>query len=42
MMSWGSQALVLEPESLGKEIRAEAMELLGRYGKKMKEMPVRV
>jgi predicted DNA-binding transcriptional regulator YafY len=32
VMSWGSKALVLEPESLREEIRAEAEVLLGKYG----------
>jgi len=30
-MSWGSHALVLEPESLRNEIRAEAEAMLNRY-----------
>jgi len=32
-MSWGSHALVLEPEALRDEIRAEAEILLNRYEK---------
>jgi len=32
VMSWGSKAEVIEPESLRDEIRAEAEALLGRYG----------
>jgi predicted DNA-binding transcriptional regulator YafY len=31
IMSWGSHALVLEPESLREEIRAEAEAMLGKY-----------
>jgi predicted DNA-binding transcriptional regulator YafY len=31
IMSWGSHALVLEPESLRDEIRAEAEAMLGKY-----------
>jgi len=31
VMSWGSHALVLEPESLRNEIRAEAEAMLNRY-----------
>jgi len=30
-MSWGSHALVLEPESLREEIRAEVEVILHRY-----------
>jgi predicted DNA-binding transcriptional regulator YafY len=33
IMSWGSHALVLEPESLKEEIRAETELMLDRYGK---------
>jgi predicted DNA-binding transcriptional regulator YafY len=32
VMSWGSKALVLEPESLREEIRAEAEAVVGKYG----------
>jgi predicted DNA-binding transcriptional regulator YafY len=32
VMSWGSKALVLEPESLREEIRAESESLLGKNG----------
>jgi predicted DNA-binding transcriptional regulator YafY len=32
VMSWGSKALVLEPESLREEIRAESEVLLAKYG----------
>lgn len=32
VMSWGSRALVLEPESLREEIRDECETLLGKYG----------
>jgi len=31
VMSWGASALVLEPESLGDEIRAEAKAILEKY-----------
>jgi len=31
VMRWGSHALVLEPESLRNEIRAEAEAMLNRY-----------
>jgi predicted DNA-binding transcriptional regulator YafY len=34
IMSWGSQALVLKPESLREEIRAEAEETAQRYGRR--------
>ena len=33
IMNWGSKALVLAPESLRKEIRAEAAAMLENYGK---------
>jgi len=36
-MSWGPHALVLEPESLRDEIRAEAEMMLGRYEKEMEK-----
>jgi predicted DNA-binding transcriptional regulator YafY len=44
VMSWGSQAMVLEPESLRNEIRAETRRLLGKYEKETKAdgIPVRV
>jgi predicted DNA-binding transcriptional regulator YafY len=32
VMSWGAKALVLEPDSLRQEIRAESEALLGKYG----------
>jgi predicted DNA-binding transcriptional regulator YafY len=32
VMSWGSKALFLEPESLREEIKAESESLLGKYG----------
>jgi len=32
VMSWGSKAEVLDPQSLREEIRAEAEVLLGKYG----------
>ena len=32
VMSWGSKALVLEPDSLREKIRSESEELLGKYG----------
>jgi len=31
-MSWGSKALVLEPESLRDEIRTETKAMLKKYG----------
>ena len=42
-MSWGSHALILEPDSLGDEIRTEAEELVNRYGRKrvMEEKPLK-
>ncbi|MCD6306399.1 MAG: hypothetical protein J7M32_08940 [Deltaproteobacteria bacterium] len=41
-MSWGSHAMVLDPESLRDEIRAEAETMLHRYGRKAekKERPM--
>ena len=33
IMSWGSHAMVLNPESLREEIRTEAERLLNRYEK---------
>ena len=33
IMSWGSKALVVEPESLRDEIRAEAQTMPEKYGK---------
>ena len=43
-MSWGSRALVLEPESLREEIRAEAEAMLHRYEREVerKERPTEV
>jgi len=32
IMSWGSHALVLEPESLKNEVRAEAERVIEGYG----------
>jgi predicted DNA-binding transcriptional regulator YafY len=32
-MSWGSKALVLEPETLREEIRVEAEAMAEKYGK---------
>ena len=32
VMSWGSKALALEPDSLREEIRAESEAPLGKYG----------
>jgi len=40
IMSWGSQARVLEPESLRDEIRAEAMAILDRHHAELKEKPL--
>ena len=42
-MSWGSNALVLEPNSLRDEIRVEAEKMLEKYGKTGEELeePVR-
>jgi len=37
IMSWGSHALVLEPESLRQEIRAEADTVLAKYAKAVEE-----
>jgi len=37
IMSWGSHALVLEPESLRDEIRAEADAVLAKYAKAVEE-----
>ncbi len=37
IMSWGSHALVLEPESLREEIRAETELMLDRYEKEVKK-----
>lgn len=37
IMSWGSHALVLEPESLQDEIRAEADAVLAKYAKAVEE-----
>ena len=41
--SWGSQAMVLEPESLREEIRAEAEAMQDKYSKADEELekPVR-
>ena len=33
IMSWGSKALILEPESLKDEIRAEAEAMIEKYAK---------
>jgi hypothetical protein len=33
IMNWGSKAMVLEPESLKKEIKTEAEAMLQRYSK---------
>jgi len=41
IMSWGSQARVLEPESLKDEIRAEAMAILDRHHTELEEKPLR-
>ena len=44
VMSWGSKAQVLEPESLREEIRAESEALLGKSGgwrKRGLPLPVR-
>lgn len=38
IMSWGANALVLEPESLRDEIRAETNTLLGKYEEDMKSL----
>ncbi|MEJ2025770.1 MAG: WYL domain-containing protein, partial [Deltaproteobacteria bacterium] len=40
ILGWGADALVLEPESLREEIRAEAMAILDRYHAAPKEKPV--
>ncbi len=37
LMSWGSHALVLGPESLREEIRMEAESLLNRYEKEVEK-----
>ena len=41
IMSWGSQALVLEPESLMDEIREEAEAMLERYNSEREGKPLR-
>ncbi len=41
ILGWGANALVLEPESLREEIRAEAMAILDRHHAAPKEKPVR-
>jgi hypothetical protein len=33
IMSWGASALVLEPESLGEQIKTEIQEMNRRYAK---------
>jgi len=38
IMSWGSHALVLEPESLRSEIKGEAESVLENYGKRAEEL----
>jgi hypothetical protein len=38
IMSWGSHALVLEPESLGNKIKAEAERVIGNYEREAKNM----
>jgi predicted DNA-binding transcriptional regulator YafY len=36
IMSWGSHALVLEPESLRNEMKAEAKRVIGNYEREAK------